>query len=70
MNAASMRTVLAAVLIVPLLSAGCAARWANRQGHEAAEMGDWDLAVARSSRALEKDPDNIGYKIAVENARL
>ena len=70
MRSASMRTVLAVVLVAPVLTAGCAARWANRQGHEAAEMGDWDLAVARYSRALEKDPDNIGYKIAVENARL
>jgi general secretion pathway protein D len=70
MKSASMRTVLAVVLVVPLLQAGCAARWANRQGHEAAEMGDWDLAVARYTRALEKDPDNIGYKIALENARL
>ena len=33
-------------------------------------MGDWDLAVARYTRALEKDPNNIGYKIALENARL
>ena len=70
MSSASMRTVLALVLVAPVVTAGCAARWANRQGHEAAEMGDWDLAVARYTRALEKDPDNIGYKIALENARL
>ena len=70
MNSAPMRTVLALVLVAPLLTAGCAARWAYRQGQSASEMGDWDLAVARYTRALEKDPDNIGYKIALENARL
>ena len=36
----------------------------------AAEKGDWDLAVARYTRALDKDPKNIGYKIALENARI
>jgi general secretion pathway protein D len=70
MNSAPMRTVLALVLVAPLLTAGCAARWAYRQGQSASEMGDWDLAVARYTRALEKDPNNIGYKIALENARL
>ncbi len=70
MNSAPMRTVLALVLVAPLLTAGCAARWAYRQGQSASEMGDWDLAVARFTRALEKDPNNIGYKIALENARL
>ena len=51
-------------------SAGCAAHWAYRQGQEAGDKRDWDLAVARYTRALEKDPKNIGYKIALENARI
>jgi general secretion pathway protein D len=55
---------------VLVLSSGCAAHWAYRQGQSASELGDWDLAVARFTRALEKDPSNIGYKIALENARL
>ena len=45
MNSAPIRTVLALVLVAPLLTAGCAARWAYRQGQSASEMGDWDLAV-------------------------
>jgi general secretion pathway protein D len=64
-----IRTVAAVVLAV-MLGAGCAAKWAYRQGKEAASQGEWDLAVARYTRALEKDPDNIGYKIALENARV
>jgi general secretion pathway protein D len=60
----------AAVVLVALTSVGCAAHWAYRQGQQAAEKGEWDLAVARFTRALDKDPKNIGYKIALENARI
>ena len=52
-----------AVLAVALLSEGCAAKWAYRQGKHEAEKGNWDLAVARLTKALRKDPKNIGYKI-------
>ncbi|HLA78206.1 MAG TPA: secretin N-terminal domain-containing protein [Vicinamibacteria bacterium] len=51
------------------LTPGCAARWAYRQGLGEAKKGNWDLAVARLTKALQKDTDNIGYKIALENAR-
>ncbi len=49
---------------------GCAARLAYHQGQEEGKKGNWDLAVARLTRAAQKDPDNIGYKIALENARI
>ncbi len=62
---------LAAVLaLLAFAGAGCAARWAYRQGQDAAEKGDWDVAVARLTRALDKDHGNIRYKIALENARV
>lgn len=57
------------LLLALSLSPGCAARWAYRQGLSEAKKGNWDLAVARLTRALQKDPDNIGYKIGLENAR-
>jgi general secretion pathway protein D len=60
----------AAVVLAALTSVGCAAHWAYRQGQQAAEKGNWDLAVARLTRALDKDSRNIGYKIALENARI
>ena len=60
----------AAVLLLALAGAGCAAQLAYRQGKEAAAERDWDLAVARYTRALDKDQDNIGYKIALETARV
>ncbi len=60
----------AVVLFLALsLTPACAARWAYRQGLGEAKKGNWDLAVARLTKALQKDADNIGYKIALENAR-
>jgi general secretion pathway protein D len=59
-----------AVAVVALVASGCAAHWAYRQGQQAAEEGEWDLAVARLTRAVDKDPKNIGFKIALENARI
>jgi general secretion pathway protein D len=62
--------LLATVVLLAAAGAGCAAHWAYRQGQEASDKNDWDLAVARYTRALEKDPKNIRYKIALENARI
>jgi len=62
--------VLLVVVGAGLASAGCAAKWAYRQGQNEAKKGNWDLAVARLTKALRKDPDNIGYKITLENARI
>jgi general secretion pathway protein D len=64
------RLVLAAVLAAAFASQGCAAKWAYRQGKQEADKGNWDLAVARFTKALGKDPDNIGYKIALERAKV
>ncbi|HET7294962.1 MAG TPA: cohesin domain-containing protein [Vicinamibacteria bacterium] len=59
-----------AVALALLLSAGCAASNAYRKGKSEAKKGNWDLAVARFTKALADDPDNISYKIALENARI
>jgi general secretion pathway protein D len=58
------------VVLLAALASGCGAYRAHKQGQHAAEKGDWDLAVARFMRALEKDSDNIGYRISLENARI
>jgi len=66
-----MRRSRALLLVVgALLVSGCAARSAYRQGQSEAKKGNWDLAVARLTVAQQKDPDNIAYKIALENARI
>jgi len=58
------------LVVASLASSGCAANWAYRQGQGEAKKGNWDLAVARLTKALQRDPGNIGYKIALENARM
>ena len=58
------------LLLAALLASGCAAGRAYRSGQKEAERGNWDLAVARLTRAVQKDPENIRYRIALENARV
>jgi general secretion pathway protein D len=60
----------AVLVLLAFAGAGCAAHWAYRQGQQASDRGDWDLAVARFTKALQKDPNNIRYKISLENARI
>src|SRR5262245_25593236 len=58
----------AAIVAAVLLLSGCAARTAFRQGEEARLAGDVDQAVAHYRTALQSDPDNATYKIALERA--
>jgi general secretion pathway protein D len=67
---ATGRGAVVLLILAGLASSGCAAKWAYRQGQGEARKGNWDLAVARLTKALRKDPENIGYKIALENARI
>jgi general secretion pathway protein D len=66
------RSSPAAVLLLAaaLLGSGCSAHWAYRQGVAEGRKGNWDLAVARLTAAQQRDPDNVRYKIALENARV
>jgi type II secretory pathway component GspD/PulD (secretin) len=43
---------------------------AYRGGQHLSERGDWDLAVARFTKALNASPKSIKYKIALENAKI
>jgi general secretion pathway protein D len=43
---------------------------AFRSGEREGERGNWDVAVAKFTTALQKDPNNIKYKLALENARI
>src|SRR5262249_38293662 len=60
----------AAAAGLSLALSGCAAHNAYRKGQSEARKGNWDAAVAKLTLALEKDPGNIPYKIALENARI
>jgi len=57
-------------VIVAGLGSACAGTFAYRGGQKVSEQGDWDLAVARFTKALEAAPKNIKYKIALENAKI
>lgn len=61
---------LVTALALAILSSGCAGTLAYRSGQSVSEKGDWDLAVARFTKALESSPKNIKYKIALENAKI
>ncbi len=60
----------AAALVLAALSFGCGASAAYRGGQKSSDKGDWDLAVARFTKALTASPRNIRYKIALENAKI
>jgi general secretion pathway protein D len=65
-------TVRSVALVVGLavVGFGCAAKLDYRRGQAEAKAGNWDMAVARLTRALQRKPNDIGYKIALENARI
>ncbi|MEO8501626.1 MAG: secretin N-terminal domain-containing protein, partial [Vicinamibacteria bacterium] len=62
--------ILALAAGLAVFSAACAGSGAYRGGQRFSEKGDWDLAVARFTRALQASPKNIRYKIALENAKI
>ncbi|HEY7510578.1 MAG TPA: hypothetical protein VIG50_10005, partial [Vicinamibacteria bacterium] len=63
-----MRPAVAALCLAAL--AGCATAGAFRAGEKAERARDWDRAVLEYSKALQRDPDNLGYQKALERARL
>jgi type II secretory pathway component GspD/PulD (secretin) len=62
--------LLLAAAAFAALSVACAASRAYRGGQHFSEKGDWDLAVARFTKAFNASPKNIRYKIALENAKI
>lgn len=61
---------IAALLVLVALVAGCAAGRAFRRGEGAARVGNWDTAVEHYRRAVQEDPDNPAYRIALERAMI
>jgi tetratricopeptide (TPR) repeat protein len=57
------------VFLAACLLCACSARWAYRQGQAAGKKGDWDLAVARMTKAVDRNPDSVRYRLALDNAR-
>jgi general secretion pathway protein D len=59
-----------AIAVAAILMSGCAAGRAFRQGDVAMRAGDVDQAVAHYRTAVQADPDNPAYKIALERAMI
>ncbi|MCC7417200.1 MAG: hypothetical protein IT176_08655 [Acidobacteria bacterium] len=65
------RTAAAGLLaLLALAAVGCAASQAFRQGAAATRRGDLDEAVVAYRRAVQADPDNPNFKIALERAMM
>lgn len=62
------RITIAALLLIALAGAGCAASQAFRQGNAAMKGGDLDQAVAYFRTASQASPDNANYQIALQRA--
>ena len=62
------RGTAAIVLVLAILSAGCAAGRAFQNGQTAARGSDWDAAVEYYRMAVREAPDRPEYRIALERA--
>jgi len=65
-NALKIATLLTLAIIV----GGCAASKAFDSGTEAARANEWDLAVQQYRKALQLEPENVRYKIALTRAMV
>jgi general secretion pathway protein D len=61
---------LAVLLALTAIAAGCAAGSSFRRGNDLMRSGDLDMAVASYRKAVQSDPDNANYKIALQRAML
>ncbi len=61
---------IAVLIVIASLVAGCAAGRAFGRGDDAARAGDWETAVDHYRRAVQADPQNAEYRIALERAMI
>ncbi|MCC7416024.1 MAG: hypothetical protein IT176_02700 [Acidobacteria bacterium] len=65
-----VRGRLAALLLLCLVGAGCAAATATRRGRDAEHRQDYDLAVVEFTKALKADPASAGARAGLERVKL
>src|SRR5262245_31353147 len=71
MNAHYRLKSLSTLTIVVLLITGCASsRSAYKRGQKAQTNGNFEEALAEYRAALQKDPDNIEYRLKFDQARF
>ena len=56
--------------MIVALVAGCGASRSYGRGESAAKAGNWDVAVAQYQQAVQQDPDNPEYRIALQRAMM
>lgn len=61
---------IAALLTVVVLVAGCGASRSYGRGQSAAKAGNWDVAVEQYQHAIQEDPNNAEYGIALQRAMM
>ena len=59
---------LVGLALLTSLAFGCASSASFRQAEDAAHTGDWDSAVDHYRQALQDDPQNVDYRIALQRA--
>jgi len=61
---------IAGLVVVVALVAGCGAGRSYGRGQSAARAGNWDVAVEQYRQAVQQNPDNPEYRIALERAMM
>ena len=61
---------IAAIVVMALLAGGCAASRAFGRGDTAARLGDWDAAVEHYRKAVQEEPENAEFQIALQRAMI
>src|SRR5262245_36767310 len=61
---------IAALLMVVAFVSGCGASRSYSRAESAAKAGNWDVAVEQYQRAVQQEPSNTEYSIALQRAML
>lgn len=64
-----VRRIPRLALVLVLAGAGCVGSQAYRDAREEETLGHWDVAVLKYGRALDLNPTNTAYKIALARAK-
>ncbi len=65
-----MKPLKILALLALLAASGCTGSLAFRDAREEETLGHWDVAVLKYARALDLDPTNTQYKIALGRAKI
>ena len=71
MRQATVRSLILLLALGPLaVVTACASHMASRQADIAAQRDDWDEAVLQYMKAVEENPEHLGYKASLMRAKI